>query len=80
MHPARARALQGTCGTYERQQQRDQIRRALKEAIEPVVRFQGPPPDIASTATARQADSTRVLKLLASAFPRRSGDSSASGL
>lgn len=35
------------CSTYGRQQQRNQIRRALKEAIEPVVRFQTPPPGIA---------------------------------
>lgn len=51
------------CSTYGRQQQRNQIRRALKEAIEPVVRFQGPPPDIASTATAQLRNSTSVLRL-----------------
>ena len=35
----------GACSTHGRQQQRNQIRRALKEAIEPVIRFQTPPPD-----------------------------------
>ena len=35
----------GIGSTRRRQQQRDQIWRALKQAIEPVVRFQTPPPD-----------------------------------
>jgi ABC-type histidine transport system ATPase subunit len=33
------------CSTHGGQQQRDQIRRALEQAIEPVVCFQSPPPD-----------------------------------
>ena len=40
-----------TCSDHGWQQQRNQIRRALKEALEPVICFQGPPPDIANRAT-----------------------------
>jgi hypothetical protein len=42
-------------GGCTRQQQRDQIRRALGQAIEPVIHFQGPP-----TGTARLATKSTV--------------------
>ena len=41
----------GIGSTLRRQQQRDQIGRTLKQAIEPVIRFQGPPPGIARLTT-----------------------------
>ena len=45
-NPAQAKALQRRL-----QQQRDQIGRTLEQAIEPVIRFQAPPPGIARLAT-----------------------------
>jgi hypothetical protein len=41
----------GACSTCRRQQQRDQVRRALEQDIEPAIRFQGPPPGTARLAT-----------------------------
>jgi hypothetical protein len=41
----------GACSTRRWQQQRDQIWRTLEQAIEPVIRFQAPPPGIARLAT-----------------------------
>ena len=36
----RIRAERGSCRTRRRQQQRDQIRRALEQPVEPVIGFQ----------------------------------------
>jgi hypothetical protein len=51
----RIRPKRGHCrgpySTCRRQQQCDQVRRALEQAIEPVIRFQGPPPGTARLAT-----------------------------
>ena len=60
----------GACTTRRRQQQRDQIRRALKQAIEPVVRFQGPPPGITNRATSPISRWCTSTNSKASAFPQ----------
>ena len=52
------------------QEHRDQIRRALKQAIEPVVCFQGPPPGITNRATNPISRWCASTNSEASAFPQ----------
>jgi len=62
-----------------RQQQRDQIGRALKQPVEPVIGFQIPPTDTGQPSQSRSRHSTHVLPLRGSVVSRVPGQAPAAG-
>ncbi|MCX5967646.1 MAG: hypothetical protein NTV57_08420 [Cyanobacteria bacterium] len=68
--PRRIGPERGSCRTRRRQQQRDQIGRALKQPVKPVIGFQTPRTDTGQPSPSRSRHSTPVLPRRSSVFSR----------